>query len=255
MRRGILAGVFILIFFVMAIASTPLAFVVGRIEGGQPALPQLGASGSVWNGQVLGLRFRQQNIGNISLTSGWAAPLSGKWKSSVQLTDGAVSGRGDLSVGLNGSVWLNNVRISGATDELTGLRPEIRSLDGHFMLDILSANLKNNACRSATGTARTDILTKLEERWRWEGPELSGPVSCESGKFVVRLSGKGKENELISALMNIGLDSSGAFEVRIENPPEEVAQAASLLGFVYDGINAITYRFELNSGEPGSRDE
>ena len=90
MRRGILAGVFILIFFVMAIASTPLAFVVGRIEGGQPALQHLVASGSVWNGQVLGLRFRQQNIGNISLKSGWAAPLSGKWKSSVQLTDGAV---------------------------------------------------------------------------------------------------------------------------------------------------------------------
>lgn len=247
MRRVIHVLLFLLVFLSVGIARAPLSFVMDRIESGQPALKHLVASGSIWNGDVAGLRFGPQSFGNLSLRTQLTALLRGRWKTRFELTGGAIAGRGQLSVGLDNSLLMQDVRVSGATGELIGLRPEIRSLDGRFTFDIAQLSLKGQKCVSASGTVWTDILSKLESRWRWKGPELIGPLTCRNGRLFVEMIGEGEQSELVSVTLDLGLNNTADFEAKITNPPDDVAQAASLLGFVYNGTSAITYRFRLDA--------
>ncbi len=245
------AALFVLITALTLIVTAPLSFVMERARQSAPAISYAATTGTIWNGDVNGLRYGVQSIGNVSIRTQWTALLVGQLKSDFQLTDGGVVALGNLTAGLSGALSLNDVQVRGRTSDLMTLREEVRALDGEFTLNLSELVVKSGNCQRATGRVWTDTLGKLEPTYGWAGPELSGPISCENGKIAIRLSSPDDEADKMRAELLIGLDATGTFRAEIDNPTNDVAQAATILGFVTIG-DQMVYEHVLTNAQTGA---
>ena len=240
MKWPVYLGVLVVLTLVTLVATAPLSFVMERAGQSVPALRYLGTSGTIWQGRVDDLEYGIQPVGDLALETHPFALLMGRWSADVQLTDAEIVAAGSVSASLGGDVSLKDLRMSGRTRDLMSIRQEVRELDGRFTLDLDELKLRNETCVSAEGDVWTDILTRLETQYDWKGPELSGPVSCEDGRIALRMDGVGEAGEIVSIELLMGLNATGSFVARIESPTEDIAQAATLLGFVTQG-NTLEY--------------
>lgn len=226
---------FLVISIVALIVMAPLSFVLEKAKANAPALGYASAKGTIWNGEIDQLRYDLQPIGDVKVSTQWASLLTGQWHARISLTDGAITANGDLFAGLGGTLVLKDLRARGSTSELLSLRDEIRELNGEFTLSLRDMRVRADECISADGLVWTDALTRLERSYSWTGPEMNGRITCEDGLIVLRLSGENETGEAIHAEVFVGMDATGRFKAVIDRPSNELAQAATILGFItYD---------------------
>lgn len=230
--------------FALLIAM-PADFVMRRVIAAEPSVRYVHASGTVWNGTVSGLRYGEQSIGNAQIETDWVSIFTGKLTSLVRVRDGAVNGRGRVSAGIGGEITVQDLRLSGSTIDLFNIEKEIRDLAGEYTISVRKAVISNGRCQSASGTAWTDLLTKVERRVDWKGPELTGPVSCREGRFVLALSGQSDQQEDVSAELVIGLDATGTFKADVSNAQRETGQALTLFGFLNQDDGKFVYEYQI----------
>ncbi|MAK62215.1 MAG: hypothetical protein CMK09_14695 [Ponticaulis sp.] len=235
----------VLVTLTALVVTLPAEFVMQRLVRSEPAIRYAQANGTVWNGSVHGIQYDQQSIGSARIETDWLSIFSGKLSSLVRINDGVVNGRGRVSAGLTGQIEIEDLRLSGSTVELTNIRKEIRDLAGEYTLSIRNATLWDGRCRSASGTVWTDLLTKMDRTVDWTGPELTGPVSCRDGRFVLTLTGETPGQETVDATLEIGLDATGAFEAEVTNAQQETGRALTLIGFLNSDDGTFVYQHSL----------
>lgn len=232
MRWLIYGALVFVIALIATIVSLPTSFVMEQVRKQDSRIGYSVASGTIWNGEVRGLRVSSQPVGDLTLKADWMSLFTGGLASELSVFGDGIAGRGKLKLGLTGTVRISDLRVSGSTSDLVSIRPEIRELNGQFTFDAQDIRLGNGECRSASGTVWTDILTRMESQWRWAGPELAGPLTCQNGQFVLQLAGTNSVGESVSASLEFGLDAHGQFQAIIENGRQRTQNALSMLGFV-----------------------
>ncbi len=234
-RFVLLLVVFAVMACVALLAFTPFAVVTDRIGQRFPAVAITAPAGTIWNGQASDVRLGRQSLGTGRFQQSLIPLIGGTLDSRFALSGVSLVAQGQVRFSGSGSLQLSEFRATGQTSELVGLVEDIRDLDGRYAVDIARLIVSDGACVEADGRVWTDLLTNLDVRYQWAGPELEGPLSCENGDIRLSLSGTGDSGEAISVELVGRMDGRGSFNTRIRSAGPELRQAAILLGFQVQG--------------------
>lgn len=177
-------------------------------------------SGTVWNGRVSGLDY----IDVVQFKFSPKMMLKGGLPLSFQTSSQAMQMSGQASrnqiVGLNFSGQLANLPTrDGRLKELNGV------------VNVQISELKfSKKCKSIAGNANTDFLSRNKGRWQWKGPILSGPLSCENGDLIAKLSGT-ENGQTIKADLRIVPNGTYRADFSVQTSQPEAAIVLPLYGF------------------------
>lgn len=137
---------------------------------------------------------------------------------------------------LDGTAKLNKVSqltLRGDAFFLGQIDGRLSNLQGVFNLNARDIKF-NGDCDGVSGQISTDILTRNKALWQWEGPALSGPITCENGILTSTLSGN-IPGQSVEAVVKIIAD--GTFQIRavINTNTAEAGLVLPLYGFEAQG--------------------
>jgi hypothetical protein len=199
-------------------------------------------SGTIWKGSVLSLRdvetvdFRLKPFsifgGGHPLEVSVTAP-------GLQASALAASGKArDVTLQMNiASLPLPDPRLKGLSGQMTARVDKAKWA-------------KDGQCEVFEGTVRSDALTRNRALFQWEGPVLSGPLSCAGdGQFLFDLSG---QDELQNITAKILVSATGQYksDIHVTTNDQDAAQVLPLFGFealgVQNGANVFRLREQGN---------
>ena len=114
----------------------------------------------------------------------------------------------------------------------------LQGLRGDFSARLSELQVSEQSCQSASGTVRTDVLQRNGGQIQWTGPELTGPIRCESGALIADLSGRDAE-QTITALVKIMPDGLYRADISVRTLRVEADAVLPLFGFSRSGQNFV----------------
>jgi len=162
----------------------------------------IGYSGTVWNGQVKGLDY----IGTANFQVNPKALVSG----GLPLT------------------------FVSQSPKLPTRDGRLKELAGNVNIQLSELQMKEGSCAFAKGKASTDFLSLNRSRWRWQGPILEGPISCEEGDLVVNLAGR-ENRQIIRADLRLSQNGSYGANITVQTDQAEAGVVLPLYGFEKQG--------------------
>lgn len=212
---AVLAG-----FLAVAIWLAPLRFVVG-FANLEPAGISTGAiDGSIWNGRLEDVSIRGASLGDVNVAAESLSLLTGRpafaFRANGPITEGVVSGGG-------GGAAFTNLRGQFALTQLDSRAPS------GAVATIIGANISlgANACLSASGQTR---IVGMQSAGL---PDMSGPLSCEEGRFRLALT---PDADQPGPAIDLFLDISSPGEPRILARSDDIGVQAALPDY---GIEVI----------------
>lgn len=185
----------------------------------------VGYSGTVWAGQVRGLDY----IGTANFK------LSPKALSHGGLPITFASQSSAMSIFGNASrTKLQDFQFSGILAKLPTRDGRLKELAGQVNIRINELTIENNVCGFSSGQVSTDFLALNQSRWQWQGPILSGPISCEGGDLLVNLSGQ-ENRQTIRADLRLSQNGSYSANISVETDQAEAGVVLPLYGFEKQG--------------------
>lgn len=219
------------------IRALSLAGIAGALAGllvqlplswfGQSALERLDAGaqalGTVWRGQLAyldGLPTIATRLAGLGVAFEGADPT-------LELSGAARPGA------------LDDLNLRFPVARLARFEPRLTGLDGHVVLALDRLGFGEAGCTAAEGDASTDLLAANSAIWSWQGPQMSGPVTCEEGALIVEMDGREGTDD---AVARIALRPGGLIqaELTIRTSQPGAAVAMPLIGF--DPAGQDTYR-------------
>lgn len=178
-------------------------------------------SGTVWDGHVTGIDY--VGVANFKLNPraflGGGLPLSFETQSPVM----SISGRASQT-------QLRDIRFSGVLSKLPTRDGRLKELAGTVDIRVDDLQIKDSGCASATGKVSTNFLSVNRARWQWQGPEISGPISCEGGDLLASLSGN-ESRQRIRADLRLSADGSYSADITVQTDQPEAGVVLPLYGF------------------------
>ena len=178
-------------------------------------------SGTVWEGQVTGIDY----IGAVNFKLSPTAFFKGVLPLNFETQSLAMSISGRAS-----QTQLKDIRFSGVLSELPTRDGRLKELAGTVDIRVDDLQIKDESCVSASGIASTDFLALNRARWQWQGPELSGPISCEGGDLLASLSGN-ESRQRIRADLRLSADGSYSADITVQPDQPEAGVVLPLYGF------------------------
>ncbi|MBB4210210.1 general secretion pathway protein N [Rhodothalassium salexigens DSM 2132] len=187
-RRSVRLGlVFVAVLLAALVATVPLSVAV-RLAGLPAGVAHGGAHGTVWGGRLEAVRVHGADLGRVQLALRPLALLSGRWRLDWFADGRSALGQGRLETGLLGGGWtLSRTRLQVDLADM-GLPLPVAPL-GRAWLEAERLVWRADGCGAAEATAGTDVLAANAEALNWRGPRLDGPVQCQAGRLVARLTG------------------------------------------------------------------
>lgn len=168
--RLLLAGLGLyLLFLLITLPATVLTAQLAR-----HGITAVSTSGSVWRGQVAGLRVGVLNMGNAEWDIRWLSLFAGKLAADVKLTQANGFAQGRIGLGLTGSVTLSNVSATLPLQSIVGSGGLPGGWTGTAQAKFSEVVLKNAWPVTAQGTL--DVI------------ELTGPARQPSNLGAYRLT-------------------------------------------------------------------
>jgi hypothetical protein len=233
MRPLALAVIFAVTFLGTLAASAPLAPLLRLAGVGQHGFSFERATGTLWSGEVAGLRVGRERLGDVRIALAPQSLLRARVRARFEIR-GALRGRGEAEWS-PAAGWLveDSVFAVGMAD-LGALHPELTDRGGELYVAIAHARLDGaRSCVEARGEARTDVLSRGAGAGLaadWLGPVLDGGIACEAGEVVVRLAGA-DERARVAAEARIDLATGSTFVATVETEDPGVRLALGALGF------------------------
>lgn len=189
MRRVLLTVFFLVVLIGCLIAWMPAGFVIDRINPEARAIGYERASGTVWDGQVSGLTLAGETLGQLRFQLQPAALVSGRVAGRVDI-DGPVGRlRGRVEAAPSGAVWLKDMVGDINIHALNAIDPLLRRSPSELNLSLSTLVLDSEGrCLQADGDLQTDLLVVTGRRWNWNGPTLSGAITCDGSQLAADLS-------------------------------------------------------------------
>ncbi len=230
-----LAGLFIVVFFIVLIARVPLAAVAPLFGLEARGISYARAEGGVWRGRLVGLNWRGRDYGDVEVSAKPLWLLLGQLKADVTLT-GVASGHGRIAVWPNGSMTFTDVSL---TTDVAAL-PVLLPVQGNISIDVRRAAFNRTGCRTVDADVHTNALVDRPAGLSWQGPVLSGTATCSAGVLVVPLIG-GSGDETVTVTMQIAGDGTFIAKIATRTADEAVKSVLSAVGFTpEDGTMTFT---------------
>lgn len=205
--------------FLALLTKMPLAWVgphiLPKTAGQNPVY-----SGTVWNGAVNGLDV----IGTADFTITPLAMFKGQLPISFRTNSESMQSLGKASYNR-----LKDYRFTGQLSQLPIRDGRLKNLIGDVNFTIRDMAFWKE-CKSASGQATTDFLARNVTHWRWKGPVLSGPISCEDGDLIVKLSGV-ESGQTIRADLQLSFNGSYRADISVRTGQPEAGIVLPLYGF------------------------
>lgn len=189
-------------------------------------------TGTIWNGQLTGVRAQGYDIGRVDIAARPLALLTGRFGADLAVSGPLVTGTASLAAGTS-RVAVDEADLRVDISPL-GLRDAFEApMAGQVELAARDLVLTPEGCRQGIARVETDTLVRSAKRYGGEGFVLAGDGKCEDGIFLLPLSGEGPEG---AAEVTIRLSRSGyQTELMIEPTDPDLAAALSAYGFQQQG--------------------
>lgn len=135
-----------------------------------------------------------------------------------------------------------DIQIRSNIAQLPLLDPRIRGLSGMIKADVSDARFVKSeygrVCRDIKGQMSTNFLQANEGTWFWRGPALTGPISCDDGDIIAKLTGQDK-NAAVTAQFRLQPDGVYTSNIDITAPDARAVIVLEFYGFTQNG-NQLT---------------
>ncbi|MEM7767984.1 MAG: type II secretion system protein N [Pseudomonadota bacterium] len=245
MRRLIGLSLFAAMVFVIALVWTaPLSVVVDEAGLARRGISFERAQGTIWSGDLLGVRIGNQPVGQVSLELKPGAMLAGRLGYDMDVRGPAGQGRGDVAMPLGGGVTIRNMVADINLQAIERLEPRLRQVPATVSLTLPElVTDRAMGCRRVDGRLRTDLLEKLGTSLNWAGPAMAGVISCDGdGRYQLALANVGGEDEIALDAVASPQTASYTAEARVRTTNRRVADTLLLLKFQRDGDQFIYSR-------------
>lgn len=219
------------------IVFLPLSWVAPLALPAVLTQPETTYRGTVWRGNITALRdvnSVEYQLKPLKLVGG-RPPIQATLQATGLQAEGAIGQYAAKDM---------NFRINVASLPMPD--PRLKGLAGQVIIQIDEVKWdKQGKCESLSGSARTDVLTRNRALFSWEGPGLSGPLSCdEGGNFVFNLAGN---DDLQSITAKVSVSALGQYysDMKVITRDTEAAQVLPLFGFEDRGQTAQGAEFRL----------
>ena len=231
MRSIFLSVLFVLVLIATLIVSAPLSYVLDKSGLRGIGLNWASAHGSVFKGEVTGLRFGPQPIGIVKLDAQFGALLKGRLKYRFELQGVAGVGVGAVTLGRN-QFELSGLDAEISVSNLVGIANEVRAANGIATVQGGTLKLKNGLCETAAGEISTDLLSKFAtEQYNRTAGELSGDVSCDGEMVLLQMSGALEATDTVSLHVRAGLAEVSSVQVQVQTDDPVLEAGLATYGF------------------------
>lgn len=230
MRQLVLLLVFLVILAGAMIAYTPLGFVVGQSGISAAGIGWAKIDGTLTKGRISGLYMGTQPIGDVSLELRPMSLLTLQPSYDVQW--GGAGGRGTGILTLSrAALTASDIRMQQEIGALEGLSAPVRAMGGSLRIANGAFRLTQTGCESASGTLSTDTLSTLASQYGRQFGQISGPVSCDTGAFVIEMAGESEAGDRVEIDARAALTGQSDFSTRIDTQDTQIIIALTQVGF------------------------
>ena len=246
MRRLLLLIVFILVLLGAAIAYMPLGFVLDRSGAGAAGIGWAKVDGTITKGRISGLYISTQPLGDVTLKLRPLSLLSLSPSYDVQW--GGAAGRGTGILTFTRTTLIGEeIRMQQEIGALESLSPPVRAMGGQLRVADGSFRLSKTGCEQASGTLSTDALSTLAAQYGRQFGQISGPIDCETGSFLIDMEGRSDAGDEVAIEAKAALTGQGEFVTRIRTQDTQIIIALTQIGFVREN-GEFVYRQSRSAG-------
>jgi len=227
--------VFVALFAVVAlgvcVAFFPLSWTTSFLAKNVKGFSYNEASGSIWSGRLTNVQYRTQRLGDVSFHLDAMKLFGGKLGAKVAFETADLAMDGGFAYGIfDHAGELTAIKVKGRTARIPGLPATLQVIPSDFRVELESVKLtKDGGCVGATGKIWTDMLAKGSTQLGWTGPEISGPIACDGGRFRADAKGASANGDTAEAKVEMSADLKGGVQATVTTKdqlnPSKMAQA------------------------------
>lgn len=236
----LLSGLGAASFMATSLALAPASLYASFVDFDNQNIAYSKIEGTVWSGSVDRLTVNGVSLGSVDFQLSPLSLLTLSPKVAIKARDGAVLGRGVVSVGPGSRLAISdvNARVDLGAAASSGVLGQ--PTQGFAELDIDEfVFTKTAGCKKASGAVWTDVLNAPARRYEIPELPLNGSLHCEDGASVVELSG---ENARASVDLDVRVLPNLTYEITATARPAQAEVASALRYFGFEDQNgALTY--------------
>ena len=219
MKRWALAALFGIGFAVALAGTVPMRVALSWLGADRIGVAATEVSGSLWNGRLTAAQYRGIALGDVDASLDPFALVASTHRLTVHGTLGSATlVQGDT----------RGFEAPHGAIEVAHLRTTL-PLAGLMRLEQATLLFSEGRCARAEGRIATDILKRA-----FEGPEVTGTLSCAGEAGIARLEGRLRDVE-VSIALRVEASGRDQAETRIVSANPMVRGVLSLAGFVESG--------------------
>ncbi len=230
MRRLLLLVLLIVMLVIGLFATTPLGFVLTQSGAKDLGVGWAKVDGTLLNGRISGLFVGTQPIGDFSLNLRPLSLLS--LRPTYDVRWGGAGGQGTAVLTLTrSSLNADQIRMRQEIASLEGLDPAVRAMNGSVNFTNGAFRLTQQGCESADGTLSSNALSTLAAQYGRQFGDVSGPISCEDGAFVLAMTGASEAEDRVFIDARAAISGQGSFSTRVQTQDAQIIIALNQIGF------------------------
>ena len=202
--------------------------------------------GTISRGKISGLYIDTQPLGDVNLKLRPLSLLSLSPSYDVQWGGAAGRGTGVLTL-TRGALIGKDIRMQQEIGALEALSPPVRAMGGSLRVADGSFRLSRLGCEEASGTLSTDTLSTLVAQYGRQFGQISGPISCDTGAFVIEMEGRSDAGDQVEIDARAALTGQGDFTTRISTQDTQIIIALTQIGFEREN-GQFVYRQTRSAG-------
>jgi len=235
MIKGILLTLALIVSVIAgAVIFTPLEYVLKQAGLERTGAGWANVEGNILEGRISGFYLQNQPVGDVRLKLKPRSLLSGQ--AAYEISWSGAGGRGSgLAAISSKAITLSNIRGQHMVQAIEGLAPQVRAIGGEIRLADGSATLTRQGCEDAGGTLSTDTLSRAATQYGKTFGDLSGPVSCLEGAFVVNLEGRAQNGDRVTIAASASPLGQSSFAATVTTNDSDLLFVLPRIGFVRSG--------------------
>lgn len=246
MRKFLMLILFIFVLLAGLVAFTPLGFIMQQSGVSNLGVGWAKVDGTLLKGRISGFYVGTQPIGDVSLELRPLSLLSLAPSYDVQWGGAGGQGTAILTVSRR-ALSAEEVRMRQEIGALEGLEPAVRAMGGILDINDGAFRLTQSGCERASGEISTNALTTLAAQYGRQFGSISGPVSCNTGSFVIAMQGQSDDGDQVNIDASAALTGSGDFATRVRTQDAQIILGLTQIGFVREN-GEFVYRQSRSAG-------
>lgn len=226
-------------FVLTLIAQAPASLIPVLINLESRGVGFTDINGTVWNGRIENLTYRNTPIGDVRFNLSALSLLALSPQLEVSSTGGAVRGKASVRAGLGRRLEVSDTAFDIDLGPFAPKGIMGRPVQGVAQITIVKISLSSAGCQVADARLWTDVLDEPSQRFRGTDFPMAGTVRCEGDDLIASMAGQNADG-LAEMALRVRPNFSYELTARAKVAEEEVNSALKFFGFEDEG-DALVY--------------